>query len=251
MLTKKQILAQVWCCSCNKLYENLQRFSREHKGSLLSNRFSKVVEFCCDQGHVWKTGYKKATKHWCRECSKRSKRILKEKLQQENKRIEEQKRLKQNALLEEARLKYLKQLQSLYPSGDDNTKDNACVMQESHALASRYAREYLQGVYGMRSQSECNEGRSNYLQVDSLVYDKIVELYKVLIISEQELLLWLQKLGKEEAKREFRRLALLLHPDKNNHPYAKLAFQKQTTSRSRRSFRSATSRKYRADRGRP
>lgn len=62
--------------------------------------------------------------------------------------------------------------------------------------------------------------------MDDLAFEKIVELYKVLIVPEQELLRWLQLIGREASKKEFRRLALLLHPDKNTHPYAKMSFQK-------------------------
>ena len=61
---------------------------------------------------------------------------------------------------------------------------------------------------------------------ESLEFEKIVETYKLLIIPDKTLRTYLLSLGKENAKKEFRRIALLVHPDKNSHPNSKLAFQK-------------------------
>jgi len=46
------------------------------------------------------------------------------------------------------------------------------------------------------------------------------------LIPERELVAELRELATETRNNLFRRLALVLHPDKNNHPHAKEAFQK-------------------------
>ena len=45
--------------------------------------------------HVWEAPQKKACLKWCKECSKSNKRLLKELISLENKRIEEEKRAQQ------------------------------------------------------------------------------------------------------------------------------------------------------------
>jgi hypothetical protein len=95
MLTKKQILADYWCNNCTKTLNNIKRFATENKGQILSSNLSKVIRVQCEKGHIWETGYKKACLKWCKECSKTSKRLLKEMINNENKKIEDEKRIHQ------------------------------------------------------------------------------------------------------------------------------------------------------------
>lgn len=95
MLTKKQVVAGKWCSSCSKSLEHIHRFVHDHKGTLLSKTLSKVVRIQCENGHIWEPNFKKACLKWCKECSKTNKRLLKEMISFENKRIEEEKRAHQ------------------------------------------------------------------------------------------------------------------------------------------------------------
>lgn len=94
-LTKKQVIAGKWCNNCAKSLENINRFVHERKGTLLSTSLSKAVRIQCENGHIWEANFKKACLKWCKECSKTSKRLLKEMIHLENKRIEEEKRIHQ------------------------------------------------------------------------------------------------------------------------------------------------------------
>ena len=87
MLTKKQILTGAWCNTCAKTQATIERFVRENKGELLDRRLSKTIRIRCEKGHVWETSQKKACLKWCKECSKSSKRLLKEMINHENKRL--------------------------------------------------------------------------------------------------------------------------------------------------------------------
>lgn len=55
---------------------------------------------------------------------------------------------------------------------------------------------------------------------------RVVETYKLLIFPEETFKLYLRSLSLDDLRKEFRRLAILVHPDKNMHPHAKSAFQK-------------------------
>lgn len=95
MLTKKQVLSGTWCNSCTKTYSNIQRFVSQNKGGLLTSSLSKFVIVQCEKKHTWEVSYKKATQKWCKECSRTNKKLLKEMISKENKRIEDEKRVQQ------------------------------------------------------------------------------------------------------------------------------------------------------------
>lgn len=72
-------------------------------------------------------------------------------------------------------------------------------------------------------QQESQEERSLEVQLEE---SRVVETYKLLIFPEETFKLYLQSLALDDLRKEFRRLAILVHPDKNAHPHAKVAFQK-------------------------
>lgn len=92
-------------------------------------------------------------------------------------------------------------------------------MQELEAIARKHAAEYFR-LKNNQSQ------QAMIMPIESIELEKIVETYRLLIVPDKTLLSFLQSLGKEEARKEFRRVAMLVHPDKNSHPNAKIAFQK-------------------------
>ena len=51
-------------------------------------------------------------------------------------------------------------------------------------------------------------------------------MYRMLILPSNILTHFYQGLSAEELKADFKKTALLIHPDKNHHPNAKYAFQK-------------------------
>jgi len=54
----------------------------------------------------------------------------------------------------------------------------------------------------------------------------MTQLYKILILPEKSIKTYFDCLDEKTLKKEFRKYTILLHPDKNNHPKAKTAFQK-------------------------
>ena len=91
MLTKKQVLSNVWCNTCTKIYNSIQKHAAANEGEMISSSLSRSMRLRCKLGHEFEIHYKKALNRWCKECSKDSKRKLKDLIEQENKRIEEEK----------------------------------------------------------------------------------------------------------------------------------------------------------------
>lgn len=78
-----------------------------------------------------------------------------------------------------------------------------------------------QGGQSQQSEEQCMEAQ--------LEECRVVETFKLLIFPEDTFKLYLRSLTLDDLRKEFRRLAILVHPDKNTHPHAKAAFQKLYT----------------------
>jgi len=57
-------------------------------------------------------------------------------------------------------------------------------------------------------------------------YQQILQVYKIIIMPNDILQTYMLNLSAEGLKAEFRRLAKIIHPDKNKHPQSVVAFQK-------------------------
>jgi len=57
-------------------------------------------------------------------------------------------------------------------------------------------------------------------------YNQILQVYKIMIMPEQVLQSYMFNLNGDSLRSEFRRMAKIIHPDKNKHPQAGTAFQK-------------------------
>jgi hypothetical protein len=123
-------------------------------------------------------------------------------------------------MFEDAKRKYLDSLSSRYmPSGVENLNNYSFIWQEIENIARKHAAEYFR-AQGAEDDIDGCCGSSH------IEFEKIVETYKLLIVPDNTLQGYLQAMGQEAARREFRRIAMLIHPDKNSHPNAKIAFQK-------------------------
>lgn len=107
------------------------------------------------------------------------------------------------------------------PLGDFTTLNFDAILEGLEGLAIKHAGEYFR-INPVCVDSDCilDEGDVN------LEKRKVIETYKILIFPDKTLSLYFESLNVDELKKEFRRIAMLIHPDKNNHPNAKMAFQK-------------------------
>lgn len=89
------------------------------------------------------------------------------------------------------------------------------LLQEIKLISEKHTREYF------AKQDREVEGSSDCAEIR-----KIREMFTVLVVPRKSLTTYFEFLEKEEGKKEFRKWALYLHPDKNPHPSSKKAFQK-------------------------
>lgn len=124
-------------------------------------------------------------------------------------------------MFEDARRRYLDSLGSdSMPFGVSSLNNYISIYQEIEGIARKHAAEYLR-----TNGKQFPEGEERP-EGESIELEKITETYKLLIVPDNTLEGLLKGLGKEAARKEFRRVAMLVHPDKNSHPNAKIAFQK-------------------------
>lgn len=97
-----------WCKVCDTLLKNAKRHASEKGGVLLSKKLTAELSFRCKAGHEWEVSYKKCMRNWCKACKKQRKKMVKEILEEEQKRIENERKNKQDKMLEEARVDMLK-----------------------------------------------------------------------------------------------------------------------------------------------
>ena len=92
-------------------------------------------------------------------------------------------------------------------------------MQELEKVARKHADEYFR-VNNTTSVVSMSHEEHKTLR------EQIVEMFKILIVPEKTLKAYFESLGNENLKKEFKRIAIMIHPDKNGHQNSKIAFQK-------------------------
>jgi len=246
-----------WCPKCDKLYDKWRTIASYQNGQLISKRYDALLEFECQFGHQWKIKpvAKNSNDKWCGKCSKleKEKQIKEEKdkmkqhYKEESARIQEYLEQKQAELLDEARKamgeegrcsssSFLPKFEgrcygqsrvfSSYSSSDDSSNDSNC---NSHYQGSSIPLDStLEEQMNELARKMATKFTSEAGLKGSCTYEESFIVYKILLSSEYNLLQHLLNAPKHIATSTYRKLALLLHPDKNKHPQANEAFQKLT-----------------------
>ena len=143
VLAKGQIMKGFWCQTCYRTLQAIRRSVRNRGGEVLTETLKKLIKIRCKQGHEFELKYRKVVKQWCKECSKNNKQLLKQLIENENKKIEKEQRMKQNKILEEAKQKYLLKLKKQQDLKRMSMKKLNQVQQEVEALSTKYTLNYL------------------------------------------------------------------------------------------------------------
>jgi len=83
-----------WCKVCDTLLANAKRHAHDKGGVLISKHLTSELKFRCHVGHEWEVSYKKCMRSWCKTCKKQKKKMVKEILEEEQKRVENERKNK-------------------------------------------------------------------------------------------------------------------------------------------------------------
>lgn len=128
-----------WCKVCDSLLKNAKRHACEKGGVLLSQKLTAELRFRCKAGHEWEVSYKKCMRNWCKDCKKQRKKMVKEILEEEQRRVENDRKNKQDKMLEEARVDMLKNTQKSQTQKEEQLKRFRVLEQEITRLATKYS----------------------------------------------------------------------------------------------------------------
>lgn len=212
------------CPRCYDLLNECKEFARKNEGSCLNAEYEETIRYRCVKGHCWNLNHKNARRRWCAQCAKEQRAFLKKKCEEEKIEREKQEEESQKKLFEEARKKAMENNQTNgQPFGFSGMKAEAGP-QRSMSLMEYFQRidfeiESLAKKYTVQFMSQ-KEFKGD------VSYQQILQVYKLLIMPEQVLQTYMFNLNDEGLKGEFRRMAKIIHPDKNKHPQAGNAFQK-------------------------
>jgi len=212
-----------WCPRCEELLKELKDFAMSNGGHCTNQKFDENISFSCHKGHSWKLNHKNAKKRWCLDCQKDEKATLKKKCEIERAERQKQEEEYQRKLFEEARNKAMEDANSQSQGFMRHPAMNQPVYQSSSVL------EYFQRMdYEIEklAQKYALEFMSRKEFIGDMSYQQILQVYKILIMPEEILQNYMFSLGSDMLKSEFRRIAKIIHPDKNKHPQAGTAFQK-------------------------
>lgn len=218
--------AQQSCPRCTELLDECKAFAKKNEGTCLNEEYDETIRYRCTRGHCWNLNHKNARRRWCAACAKDQRNLLKKRCEEEKAEREKQEEECQKKLFEEARKRAAGGAesghQSFRPSGMNNNAQGSQqrgmstleyfqrVDYEIETLAKKYTISFM-------SQKEF---------AGNIHYQQILQVYKIMIMPEEILQTYMFSLNADTLRSEFRRMAKIIHPDKNKHPQAGNAFQK-------------------------
>ena len=215
------------CPRCSDLLHECKEFARKNEGSCLNQEYEEKIHYRCIKGHCWSLNYKNARRRWCAQCAKEQRAFLKKKCEEEKVEREKQDEEFQRKLFEEARKKAMQDNQKSQSFGHSQAKPTMSGSESSQKPMNMM--EYLQRI-DFETESLAKKYTAQFMSQKEfggdLNYQQILQVYKILIMPEQVLQTYMLNLSAETLRAEFRRMAKLIHPDKNKHPQAGNAFQK-------------------------
>lgn len=195
----------IWCVKCHNFYYRCKK-KAEQNGAVVTSRIFEAghVKLNCRMGHDFKISiHRNPDKVWCTHCKKDAKKeLLKQKeidLEKKKQQCNEQ----QRKLFEESR--------NNINSEQSSTSQNQITIQEILRQVELKAK-YETQKFMTQEKTELSESN-------------VFNVYKTIYMPSEILQASLQSLG-ENLNSCFRKMAVLLHPDKNSHPLSNRAFQK-------------------------
>ena len=221
------------CPRCESLLGECKEFAKKNGGLCLNRQYDESVVYECQKGHRWSLNHRNARRRWCAQCAKEERAFLKKKCEQEKVEREKQEEECQQKLFEEAKKKAMKEnapQSNQFQGGNSSHQRPMSALEyfqridfEIETLAKKYTVEFM-------SQKDFT-GNVTYqqsLQVYKIIImpDEILQSYMYFISLNQNSYPTRFNLNSDTLRSEFRRMAKIIHPDKNKHPQAANAFKK-------------------------
>ena len=194
-----------WCGKCAQKVQSADVYAKSMGGKLVSETADVTFEFECAKGHRWRADAKKYKQQkWCHVCRSDERRRHKEELREEQERVRCEQEREQQRLFEEARRKM-----------HNESPNNTAAVLGSEVQIEKAATEMTESF--MKNPGEL-----------SCTYAQVFNVYKILCSTNEFLQAkyFNDDFPREQVTVTFRKLAKVLHPDKNRHPQANDAFLK-------------------------
>ncbi|CAI2367883.1 unnamed protein product [Moneuplotes crassus] len=195
----------IWCVKCHNFYYRCKTKAEQNSAVVTSTIFEAGhVKLNCRMGHDFKISiHRNPDKVWCSRCKKDTKTEM----------------LKQKELdLERKRAEINQQQRKLFEESKNKIQNSpAFQTQQSLTLQEILKQVELKAKY----ETQKFLAQSGTTQSESSIFN----IYKTIYMPSEILQASLQSLG-EHLNSCFRKMAVILHPDKNSHPLSKRAFQK-------------------------
>lgn len=197
----------IWCVKCHNFYIRCNKKASDNGAIITSKIFAKsYVEVNCRMNHSFKISvHRNPDKVWCTHCKKDVKN-------ESRKEIERQKELQ--------RQRDLEYQQKLF---EESRKKMESDQAQQQAQQEQYSLQNILTQVEIKATSETQKFlRSGE---NTLSEEYVYSVYKTIYMPSEIIEASFRKLG-ESLNSCFRKMAVLVHPDKNGHPLANRAFQK-------------------------
>lgn len=203
-----------WCLKCrNFLLKTVER-AKETNSSIISSSINKgYVEIKCNQEHSFIVDYtKNHSKTWWEECKNEEVKKKQDFCKEREKSEEIRKQIEQQRLFQES-LKHIQEKEEKQRKAFSSS-EQALYFENTMKQVCSYAKKKM----------ERETSNSDYKGQASTI--EIYNVYKVLYMPDEILIKTFLMIERSQLNSYFRKLALLLHPDKNKHKNANDAFLK-------------------------
>lgn len=210
-----------WCSRCEKSLNNLREYATSFQGRVVNSYHDEKVTFECKNKHTWTIASKNAKKRWCSQCLKDSKKSAKQQLEEEHRRREMEAEEIQRQLFENARKQCS---QPKMPSTQPTSIPNKNSIGSQSSVIQYFIK--MEQEIDRIAKKKTSEFMKSQLYKGDITPEQILQVYKINAMPEEILKSYMLNLSPECLRAEFKRLAKMIHPDKNKHPEAGSAFQR-------------------------
>lgn len=196
----------IWCVKCHNFYYRCVNRAAENGAVVISKIFEKGhVQLTCRMNHKFKISiHRNPDKVWCQSCKKDVKN--------ENKRQKEiEKEIK--------RQKEYEYQKKLFEESKKHVESN----EQEKSSSAGYTMQYILHQVELKADFETKKFMS--LGTTNQTETSVFQIYKVIYMPSEILQAFFKSTG-DGLNSCFRKMAVLVHPDKNSHPLANRAFQK-------------------------